>query len=111
MQEERCCQVSFASKPTPSQSADPGIPPGKMESEYSASNLGELPELKAEIASFLEGSSEMLDGESGEMPLELAVLKFADWVRWKVGKCDTPSWWAELSTVPGRTTLEDWPEK
>ena len=43
----------------------------------------------------------MSDGESEEMPQEPAVLKFADWVRWKVGKCDTPSWWVELSTVPG----------
>ena len=58
MWEERCHQVSFASKPTPSQSADPDMPPGKTESEDGASNLGELPELKAEVASFLEGSSE-----------------------------------------------------
>ena len=43
----------------------------------------------------------MSDGESKEMPPELAMLKFANWVRWKVGKCDTPSWWAELLTVPG----------
>ena len=63
--------------------------------------IEELLELKAEVASFLEGSSEMLDGESKEMPPELAVLKFTNWVRWKVGKCNTPSWWAELSTVPG----------
>ena len=35
------------------------------------------------------------------MPPEPAVSKFANWVRWKVGKCDTPSWWAELLTVPG----------
>ena len=95
------CQASFASKPIPGQSANPDMPPGKTESEDGASDLGELPELKAEVASFLEGSSEMSDGESEEMPPELAVLKFADWVRWKVGKCDTPGWWAELSTVPG----------
>ena len=29
------------------------------------------------------------------------MSKFANWVRWKVGKCDTPNWWAELSTVLG----------
>ena len=72
-----------------------------MESEDRASNLGELPELKVEVASFLEGSSETLDGESEEMPPEPAVLKFTNWVRWKAGKCDTSGWWAELSTVPG----------
>ena len=72
-----------------------------MESEDRASNLGELPELKVEVASFLEGSLEALDGKSKEGPPELSVLKFANWVRWKVGKCDTPNWWAELLTVPG----------
>ena len=77
------------------------MPPGETESEDGASNLGELPELKVEVASFLEGSSEMLDGESKEMPPEPAVSKFTDWVRWKAGKCDTPSWWVELLTVPG----------
>ena len=101
MQEERCHQASFASKPIPSQSADPDMPPDEMESEDRASDLGELPELKAEVASFLEGSSETSDGESKEMLLEPAVLKFTNWVRWKAGKCDTPSWWAELSTVLG----------
>ena len=101
MQEERCRQVSFASEPTPSQSIDPDMPPGKMESEDGTSNLGEPPELKAEVASFLEGSLEALDGKSEEGPLELSVLKFTNWVRWKVGKCDTPNWWAELLTVPG----------
>ena len=77
------------------------MPPGETESEDGASNLGEPLELKAEVASFLEGSLETSDGESEEMPPEPTVSKFADWVRWKVGKCDTPSWWAELSTVPG----------
>ena len=101
MQEERCRQASFASKPIPGQSADPDMPPSKTESEDGASNLREPPELKAEVASFLEGSSETSDGESKEMPPELAVSKFANWVRWKAGKCDTPSWWAELLTVLG----------
>ena len=101
MQEERHCQASFASKPTPSQSANTDTSPSKMEPEDGASNLGELPKLKTEVASFLEGSSEMSDGKSKEMPQELAVSKFANWVRWKVGECDTPSWWVELSTVLG----------
>ena len=79
MQEERCRQASFASEPIPGQPTDPNTPPGKMESEEGASNLGELPELKVEVASFLEGSLETLDGESEEMPPELAVSKFADW--------------------------------
>ena len=49
----------------------------------------------------MEGSSEASDGKSKEGPLELFVSKFANWVRWKAGKCNTPNWWAELSTVPG----------
>ena len=63
--------------------------------------MGDLPGLKAEVASFLEGSSEVSDGKSEEGPPELSVSKFAKWVRWKVEKCDTPNCWAELSTVPG----------
>ena len=47
----------------------------------------------------------MLDGGSEEIPQEPAVLKFSDWVRWKVGKCDTPSWWAELLTVLGEDDI------
>ena len=54
-----------------------------------------------EVASFLEGSTEVFDGNSEEGPLEPSVLKFTDWVKWKVGKCDTPNYWAELSTVLG----------
>ena len=88
-------------KPTPSQSVDPDMPPSKMGSEDGTSNLGELPELKAEVASFLEGSSEVSDWNSEERSPEPSVSKFADWVRWKVGKCNTPDWWAELSTVLG----------
>ena len=39
------------------------------------------------------------------MPQELAISKFSNWVRWKVGECDTPGWWAELSTVPGEDDI------
>ena len=35
------------------------------------------------------------------MPPEPTVLDFAEWVPWKAERCDTPSWWMELSTVPG----------
>ena len=77
------------------------MPPSETGSEDRASDLGELPEFKVEVASFLEGSSEALDGKSKEGPLEPSVLKFANWVRWKAGKRNTPYWWAELSTVPG----------
>ena len=31
----------------------------------------------------------------------LLVLDFAEWVHWKTERCNTPSWWMELSTVPG----------
>ena len=99
--EERHRQVSFASELTPSQSVDPDTPPSEMESEDGTSNLGEPPELKAEVASFLEGSLEVSDGDSEEGWQVPSISKFANWVRWKVGKCNTPDWWAELSTVPG----------
>ena len=101
MREGKCCQVCFASEPTPSQYVDPDMPPSETGSEDRTPSLGELPELKAEVASFLEGSSEVSDGKSKEGPLEPSVSKFTNWVRWKVGKCNTPNWWAELLTVLG----------
>ena len=52
MQEERCHQASLESKPIPSQSTDPDMPPGEMEPKDRVSDLGELPKLKAEVASF-----------------------------------------------------------
>ena len=58
------------------------MPPSEMGSEDGASYLGELPELKAEVASFLEGSSEVSDGKSEKGPPEPSVSKFANWVRW-----------------------------
>ena len=64
-------------------------------------DLGEPPELKPAVASFLQGSPETSDNEGEEMPLEPTVLDFAEWVHWKAERCDTPSWWMELSTVPG----------
>ena len=79
--------------------------PGKMEPEDRTSDLGELPKLKAEVASFLEGSLEMSDGRSEEVLQEPAVSKFSNWVSWKVGECDTPGWWAELLTVLGEDNV------
>ena len=78
------------------------MPIGKMGSKGRDSDLGEPLELKAEVASFLHGSSETSNDEDVEMPLELAVLKFADWVWWKAEECDPTSWWAELLTVLGK---------
>ena len=103
--EKRHCMTSSASKPTSGWFTDPDTSPGEMEPEDGTSNLGEPPKLKAEVASFLEGSSEMSDGGSKEMLQEPAVSKFSDWVRWKVGECDTPSWWAELLTVLGEDDI------
>ena len=77
------------------------MPSGKEGSKGRDSDLGELPELKPAVASFLQGSPETLNDKGKKMPLELAVLDFAEWVLWKAERCETPSWWMELSTVPG----------
>ena len=42
-----------ASKSIPGQSTDPDMLPGETEPEDGTSNLGELPKLKEEVASFL----------------------------------------------------------
>ena len=101
VQKKRCCQVSFADKPAPSQSANPEMPSDEEGSEGRDSDLGELPELKPAVASFLWGSPETSSNEGKEMPPEPTVLDFVEWVHWKAERCDTPIWWMELSTVPG----------
>ena len=80
---------------------------GNKESKCRDADLGELPELAPTVASFLWGSPETSDNKGGEMPPEPAVLDFAKWVQWKAGKCDTPSWWMELSMVPGEDNTRE----
>ena len=62
-------------EPAPSQSANPEMPSGKEGFEGRDSDLGELPELKPAVASFLWGSPETSDEEGKETPLEPAVLR------------------------------------
>ena len=95
------CQVSFADKPAPSRSTNPDMPSGREGSEGRDFDLGELPELKPAVASFLWGSPETSDDEGKKTPPEPTVLHFAEWVPWKAERCNIPSWWMELSTVPG----------
>ena len=75
--------------------------PGKEGSKGRDSKLGEMLELQPKVAFFLQGSPDTLDDEDGKVLPEPAVLNFAEWVSWKAARCDTPSWWMELSTVLG----------
>ena len=100
---KRQCEASFCSQPTASWSANPDMPSSRMGSEGGDSDLGEPPQLQAEVASFLQGSSEMPEEENEEMSPEPPISQPAKWVWWKAERCDVPNWWAELSTVP----LED----
>ena len=75
-----------------------------MGSEGKDSDLGEPPQLKVEVASFLQGSSEMPEDKDEEMLPELSIYKSTQWVQWKAEKCEIPDWWAELSTVPEENT-------
>ena len=88
-------------KLAPSQSANSEMLLGKEGCEGRDSDLGEPLELKPAVASFLQGSPEILDEEGEEMLPEPPVSNFAEWVQWKVERCNTPNWWMELSTVPG----------
>ena len=72
---KRQCQVSFSSQPTVSQSADPDMPSGRTESKSRDSV-----QLKPEVASFLQGSSEMPEEEDEEMLPEPPVSQSAEWV-------------------------------
>ena len=72
--------VSFSSQPTASQSANPDMPSGRMGSKGGDSDLGEPLQLKAEVASFLQGSSKMPEYEGEEMLPEPSIYKSAEWV-------------------------------
>ena len=90
-----------------SQPADPEMPSGDEGSKGGDADLGELSKLAPMVTSFLQGSLETSDDKGGEMLPEPAVQDFAEWVQWKVGKCDTPSWWMELSMVPGEDNTRE----
>ena len=90
-----------------SQPTDPEMPSGNKESKGGDGDLGELPELAPTVVSFLQGSPETSDNEGGETLPEPAVLDFTEWVQLKAGKCDTPSWWMELSMVPGEDNTRE----
>ena len=61
--------------------------------------MEEPPELGPEVASFLRGSPGTSEDEDDRTPLEPAVTIFSQWVLWRANRCETPSWWAELSAV------------
>ena len=90
---KRQCQVSFADQSTPSRSIEPNMHQGQTGSKDEESDLGDLLELKAEVASFLQGSSEASSDE--DLPLELPVSRPTDWVRWRAEECNLPAWWRE----------------
>ena len=99
---KRQCWVSFTAPPTCSQSAKPDVPQGKTRSGSKDSDLGDLPKLKVEVASFLQGSSET-SGEE-DLPAEPPMSQSADWVRWQAEECNLPTWWRELTAVRGEDT-------
>ena len=72
------CQDSFANQSTPSQSIKFDMHQGGTGSEDGESDLGDLPELKAEVASFLQGLSETSGNE--DLPLEPPMSRPTDWV-------------------------------
>ena len=54
---------------------------GRTGSKGKDSDLGEPPQLKVEVASFLQGSSKTPEDKDEEMLLELSIYKFAtEWV-------------------------------
>ena len=72
-------------------------------SEGRDSDLGDPPQLQAEVASSLQCSSKTTEEDSEGISPEPPVSQPAKWVQWRAEMCDIPNWYAELSTVP----LED----
>ena len=57
---------------------------GEEGSQGRGSDLEEPLELKATVASFLQGSPETLDKEGEKTPLEPDTADFSQWVKWKL---------------------------
>ena len=95
-------QDSFTDQSTPSRPIELDTHQGGTGSEDRESDLGDPPELKVEVASFLQGSSEMSGNE--DLPLEPPVSRPADWVQWRAEECDLPAWWRELTAISGEYT-------
>ena len=97
MQPEDCCAPYFEYNP-PLRSSEPG---GK-EVATKDLNLGELPELVPEVTYFLQGSAMGLGEENVMVPSpKPPIEELQKWVTWKAQMYETPSWWQELTMVPG----------
>ena len=96
---KRLRRVSFTTPLISGQSAEPGLPQGETGSGSRDSDQGDPPELKVEVASFLQGSSGKEDP-----PLEPPASQPADWVRWRAEECNLPMWWRELTAMRGQDT-------
>ena len=81
------------------------MPQGKEGSQGGGSDLGELPELKPTVASFLQGSPETSDEEGINMPPEPNIMDFSLWAQWRAEMCETLEWWEELLAVPGNMDM------
>ena len=101
---KRWHQVSPSSQPAGSQSANPDTLSGRAGSKGGDLDLGEPPQLKVEVASFLQRSSKPPEDKDEELLPEPSIYKSAKWVWWRAEKCEIPNWWAELSTVPEENT-------
>ena len=65
-------------------------------------NLEELPELGPEVTCFLQGLAENSEEENVKVPSpKQPTEELQKWVTWKVQAYETPSWWWELTMVPG----------
>ena len=92
----------FEDLPVASHTANPKTESSEQGSNGKGSDLEELPELKPMVASFLRGLPKTSEDEDEETSPEPPVLEFSQWVPWRAKRCETPEWWPELSTVPGR---------
>ena len=65
-------------------------------------DLGELLELELEVTYFLQGSAKSLGEGNVKAPSpEPPIEDLQKWVILKAWTCKTPSWWQELTMVPG----------
>ena len=97
MQLEDCCASYFEYNP-PLRSPEPE----GEETSTKDVNLGELLELELEVTYFLQGLAKSLGEENVKVPSpKPPTRELQRWVIWKAQMYKTPSWWQELTMVPG----------
>ena len=112
-QKRRCCQVQLEDCHAPYFECHPSPRSSEHGGEAAATedpDLKELLELGLEVTSFLQGSAKSLGEENMKVPSpEPPIEELQKCVTWRAWAYKTPSWWQELTVIPGMDNYKKLP--